>query len=454
MTDTELQADELLALTSIYDEPVIAISQDAEDVGGQFLSSVHLPDTTIKILSRREKSGNKDGKSIEEVHEVKFLPPVILNFQLPADYPSCSPPQFTLSCKWLNRKQLTALCHKLDEIWEENKGNEILFMWTSFLAEETMEFLGVESTIDLTNAFDSRKGSDTEPRAIQDIGSRDRLIPVVLDYDKQEKQCQFEKTMFQCKVCFSDRPGSSCIKFLDCDHVYCKDCMKDYFTVQIGEGNVTALSCPDEKCESQAHPSQVKALVNEELFDKYEKLLLRTGLDMMVDVMYCPRPACQYPVMLDRESNMGSCPSCSYSFCTLCKLVFHGKSPCRVKADGFKKLREEYQNADEENKRFLEKKYGKKTIEQALEEAFTNDWMESFAKQCPGCGAHIQKMDGCNKMTCMKCRSYFCWLCMSELSRNNPYKHFNQPGSKCHNRLFEGMDEDDDDFDIDDDMFF
>ena len=38
-------------------------------------------------------------------HELKHLPPVLLGFQLPDDYPSKSPPIFTLSCKWLNRKQ-------------------------------------------------------------------------------------------------------------------------------------------------------------------------------------------------------------------------------------------------------------------------------------------------------------------------------------------------------------
>lgn len=58
MTDPELQADERLALTSIYDETVISVTEDAEDPGGQFLSCVHLPDTTIKILYRRDLKGS------------------------------------------------------------------------------------------------------------------------------------------------------------------------------------------------------------------------------------------------------------------------------------------------------------------------------------------------------------------------------------------------------------
>jgi len=77
---------------------------------------------------------------------------------------------------------------------------------------------------------------------------------------------------------------------------------------------------------------QVKELVSSELFAKYDKLLLQTGLDTMLDIVYCPRPSCQQPVILDRESSMGSCPSCSFVFCALCKLGYHGVSPCTIKA--------------------------------------------------------------------------------------------------------------------------
>ena len=52
----------------------------------------------------------------------------------------------------------------------------------------------------------------------------------------------------------------------------------------------------------------------------------------MLDIVYCPRPSCQKPVILDRDSSMGSCPSCSFVFCALCKLCYHGVSPCTIKA--------------------------------------------------------------------------------------------------------------------------
>ena len=55
-----------------------------------------------------------------------------------------------------------------------------------------------------------------------------------------------------------------------------------------------------------------------------------------------------------------------------------------------KKLRVEYENASAEQKRFLEQRYGKKVIERAIHDSYTNEWLEQFSKQCPHCKSHIQ----------------------------------------------------------------
>lgn len=102
-------------------------------------------------------------------------------------------------------------------------------------------------------------------------------------------------------------------------------------------------------------------------------------------------------------------------------------------------LRNEYLEADEATKRFLEQRYGKRVIQKALEEMESKDWLEKNSKSCPCCGTPIEKLDGCNKMTCTGCMQYFCWLCMGSLSRVNPYRHFNDPSSPCFNRLFQAM---------------
>ena len=68
-------------------------------------------------------------------------------------------------------------------------------------------------------------------------------------------------------------------------------------------------------------------LVPLELYERYERILLETQLETMVDVVLCPRLACQCPTMMDREQNMGQCPACHFVFCIYCrcgvKLMFN-----------------------------------------------------------------------------------------------------------------------------------
>lgn len=78
--------------------------------------------------------------------------------------------------------------------------------------------------------------------------------------------------------------------------------------------------------------SQVKQLVDEELFARYDRLLLQSSLDLMADVVYCPRQSCGTAVMVEPDTTMGICSACQYAFCTLCKLGYHGLSHCKIPA--------------------------------------------------------------------------------------------------------------------------
>ena len=62
---------------------------------------------------------------------------------------------------------------------------------------------------------------------------------------------------FVCKVCFTDKQGSECMKFNKCNHVFCNECMKGYFESQISSGNIKSLTCPQDKCDSHALQTQV-----------------------------------------------------------------------------------------------------------------------------------------------------------------------------------------------------
>ncbi|KAJ1519383.1 hypothetical protein ONE63_004675 [Megalurothrips usitatus] len=574
-SDHDAQNDEMLALESIYDSDEFSFKKDDSEISGQFHAFVSLP-SQVKIeyqflstykkkvqLSQDKASVSAGSKGPVNQIFVKYLPPIEFSFTLPPDYPSTSPPRFTLICSWLGRKQLSKLCEKLDSLWDENRGLEILFLWLSFLKEESFSFLELDSTINLSKQYSynliqlerekmlrrKSEGKDAEagpsgsgpssslvessksaekqeqgsktlvatsqgsptkgrgrgrgrhfhrppqpplpessamnsavqpsrdgegsrkpfhpkrghhkeskptlryeldPRAVSCDTLQTSLIGHILEYNRIRCEKEFQRNIYSCQICFEDKPGSQCIEFCGCGHIFCRECVGGYFEVQIKEGNVRGLICPEKGCKSEALQSQILGLVSPELFSRYDELLLSSALDEMEDIVYCPRKTCQYPVTYEKGETMARCAHCSYTFCTLCRMTYHGVERCRIKIDSG--LVAEYKSASKERKEFLERKYGRRTLQEMLETGYSEQWIRGNSKSCPHCQAAIEKSDGCNKMTCWKCNTFFCWICMTRLNPSSPYNHFNSPTSPCFNLLFHGVVEsgsDDDDIFLD-----
>jgi len=303
-----------------------------------------------------------------------------------------------------------------------------------------------------------RESTAIVKRARRHSTSREQQLATLLrEFNNMKEEEEFSVSLNSCEICFTDKTGSQCLRFIVCAHVYCRECMATYFMEKITTGAVSSLICPTHKCESQALPNQVAELVSPELFQKYETLLLETQLESMTDVVSCPRVVCQCPTMIDRETNMGQCPACHLAFCIYCKATYHGVSPCKFKSAEQRAILDKYSTSTGEEKAFLEKRYGKKQLATMSATLASEDYMANNARQCPHCNAPIEKNEGCNKITCWRCNTNFCWLCGVKLPLVNPYTHFNIQGGKCFGALFEGVDpmagddEFDDFFDEEDD---
>ena len=83
------------------------------------------------------------------------------------------------------------------------------------------------------------------------------ILKYFKDYNELEDEKRFDSNVYLCLVCFNEKLGSKCMKFPNCNHVYCSDCMKAYFQVQIAEGMMSNLVCPNDGCDSRALPTQV-----------------------------------------------------------------------------------------------------------------------------------------------------------------------------------------------------
>lgn len=341
--------------------------------------------------------------------------------------------------------QLSLLCQQLDQIWEQGCGSVVLFNWQSFLASEALSHLDVSTELPLEFQDPTAPKPTWDPRAIQDIDHPRLMLSSLVEYNNQKKEKLFADSFFNCEICFLSLLGSKCVRMTPCGHVHCRDCLRSHVTTKVQSGDVTKVDCPDGSCQEIIPPSIIKELVTPDVFERYDRLLLQRTLDGMQDVVYCPRPTCRCVTMRD-DSNMAQCPRCMFSFCVLCKRVWHGIAPCKLLPSDLEELRDTWESLDANDRQVLEKQFGKDRLHKAFEEYDSYKWIESNAKLCPHCNAKIQKMFGCNKMTCTHCRGHFCWLCDASLPWQDPYRHFRSGNSPCAGRLFEGLEADEDDF--------
>uniref|UniRef100_A0A914ZL34 RBR-type E3 ubiquitin transferase n=2 Tax=Parascaris univalens TaxID=6257 RepID=A0A914ZL34_PARUN len=444
-SDCEEQKDELMALESIFcdrsDQLHYSIKEEGLHSTIDGCVRVNLPKLEKPIIVRCN-----DAKGSKEI-KINYMSPLRLTFDLPHDYPSSSAPRFSIYAVWITQDEREQLSSSLKDCWREYRGMPILFAWTQTLEDEAMRMLNAKSVIDL-DAIHLDDSSDSEVGVQQDSGERLRFMS---EYEENASQVDFEKGWYDCEVCFDSKSGKESVKFMPCGHIFCIGCVSSYYRQRLKDLTTRRLECLREGCESAATQAQLKLALAKEEFERYESLLLAGTLDLMSDVVVCPRIACGAHVLLDAEQlngtsltpNLGQCSLCNYTFCIICKKTYHGLDDCVFDAALREELLMKHEKASADEREALFRRYGRKKVERQIEWMQSDRWMAQNSKPCPRCRVKIEKADGCNKIHCAKCGVNFCWLCGTELGKKNPYEHFNLPGSCCFNRLFEGMEESD-----------
>lgn len=147
----------------------------------------------------------------------------------------------------------------MDYLWEQNDNQSVLFTWISFLSDETFDHLHIRldeiyikydnSVLDLLD-----NESDKDKRAVKLPGS----FLLFQNFNNDQIELAFKRKYFTCQVCFTDKMGKDCMKFHECEHVFCNECMRGYFESQIKSGDIKKLICPDVKCDTEALQAQVR----------------------------------------------------------------------------------------------------------------------------------------------------------------------------------------------------
>eukprot|EP00045_Choanoeca_perplexa_P008035 m.73512 g.73512 ORF g.73512 m.73512 type:complete len:496 (-) comp14330_c0_seq2:46-1533(-) len=437
---------ELEVLEAIFSEKVeentesfVSVTNEDGSHSGQLTICPILEDSVELIIPLKVASKLDDLPRNSTQHPEHFsvpldyLPPVTINYSLPVLYPQSKRPTMTLSSTFLSESQLFHVYKKLQSISRDNAGEVTLYEFATFIHEDAMALLNI--TDQLHPKLSKRDHGHALP-VVQEVATPVELFKIILAYDQARRQQVFDQGEHECAICLEDKPGSDCFR-LSCQDVFCQACLQAHFTTKIMDGNVQDIGCPNPNCEAQALSHEIQKLVTQELFNRFDDLLLKKTLARMADVIYCPRPFCQSAVVHDdADGKVAECPACHYVFCTLCQRTSHGTNPCAL--NDLKRVLEAYQTASPSEREAMEKQYGDR-LQQSLDELETMILIQGTSKPCPGCRALIAKTSGCNKMICTQCSRPFCWLCEASLDVKNPYAHFS--AGRCTGQLFQGTED-------------
>lgn len=445
MTDTDDERPgELETLEAIYGSILIKHSE--------FSGCLELPVSLHEPLQIRCIDDGGPPGEIGVLH----LPPLCVHFRLPRGYPSEAGPILNVESSWLPEDIARKLEVESTSLWEEYGRTQVIYAYASQLEE------AAEAAFNLTSL------------EVTSIAQHQLLV-----FDQHSKQRAFEKGTYECDVCLDPKRGMLCYQMSGCKHVFCIECLQGCYNNAILTGNIDDVKCPDFGCGGNNERTQHTRLITpRELLripierpavQRYVNLKRKRKLEADKKTIWCPRLWCQgaalgnnYPKTNDPLEEMGAvyeeendsdlaiiegstkipdeteevprarkieeerdllaprlhiCEDCSYAFCRLCNRSWHGDFfYCQARV-----------NVPSE-----------RTLLEREEEA-SLVFIKNNTTKCPKCETPVQKSKACNHMTCVRCRSHFCYLCSTFLDPMHPYNHFNARGNWCFQRLWEGQ---------------
>ncbi|KAK7446359.1 hypothetical protein VKT23_014565 [Stygiomarasmius scandens] len=186
---------------------------------------------------------------------------------------------------------------------------------------------------------------------------------------------------FLCPVCYME--ASNPVK-LACGHEYCTACIRHLLTSSVNNFPIVCTG-GNETCVKPVTIPFIQKFLSPSQFTKLMETAFITYIGKNPQIYrYCKTPDCRQIYQCSDSSASKTplqCPSCLVSVCMKC----HGEHEGMNCAERHTQIEEEQ-----------------------LDDAWARG---AGAQKCPACYVWIQKVEGCDHMTC-KCGAQFCWICL------------------------------------------
>lgn len=198
---------------------------------------------------------------------------------------------------------------------------------------------------------------------------------------------------YTCSVCFELFHFNQMVKDLPCHefHHFCQSCLKSAMEISLVDGNIP-IKCLVGDCQNKVLPNVAEKYLELSKGDQYRQLHDQESLGLSF-----PCPACAISVIghnnfqgssvLNLDFTKVTCPN-GHEICSHCHCDFHHGISCH-----------EFQLSE--------------FTGGSLDILFVDFCRNRKFQRCPGCKMWVEKLGGCNDMTCSCCHSQFCYHCGS-----------------------------------------
>jgi len=204
------------------------------------------------------------------------------------------------------------------------------------------------------------------------------------DQSQQQQQLSDDST-FECPCCMDDVAMAD-TRSLSCGHRFCVGCWRRHVELGIREGRARRLCCMATSCSDSVDTDLVREVVSEAFLQRYEEAMLGAFVEENKHAKWCPSaPACGNAAVVDlafaRVAEVHC--RCGLDWCFRCRTEAHFPATCEM-AEAWRAL--------------------------LVRGVIENAWIREHTKQCPACRRRIEKVYGCDLVTC-PCGQPFCWKC-------------------------------------------
>jgi len=222
--------------------------------------------------------------------------------------------------------------------------------------------------------------------------------------------------VFYCPVCLSYKLATERLDIQPCGHRLCITCAHSYITRKLSERLIPVCCLCLAATYSTSHSPRSRRSLKPLSDVQCRKVLSAKEMKCYEAVSFgailqpCFGVDCKG--FLPQEKGRTQCTVCQKDWCATCKVEWHRGLRCI-----------EYQKT---KRKKLE--IDRIRIKQAI---------KKFGfKNCPKCNNLIEKMSGCNHMTCYPpCKAHFCWRCLHILDPHNLEDHYGKPGTSCYRKM-------------------